>query len=155
MPQDPVEQAEIKARELGIETHHELMGNGEFRFRLKANDGSSYVRTVAAGRGSWQQSHFHELIRETYIVQTGWAAFVEYRDTQAVWQILTPGEVRSTVPPVPHNVYLPAGAVIHTVKHGTGGSADWHPHGLLDQLTIHLTEADILSRTNQDDNSPS
>lgn len=143
MPEGTTPDVHGKAAELGIATNHEAMSNGEFRFRLTAGDGSSYVRTVASGQGSWQQSHFHHSIRETYIVQSGWAALAEYRDSAVVWHILQVGDVVTTVPYVPHNVYLPADAVLHCVKHGNGGSSDWHPHEELDKLTVHLTEAQI------------
>lgn len=112
MPERTVPDVQAKAMELGITTHHEAMSNGEFRFRLRADDGSAYVRTVASDRGSWQQSHFHHAILETYIVQAGWAALVEYSEGGAIWHILNAGDVRTTVPYVPHNVYLPAKAVI-------------------------------------------
>ena len=45
-----------------------------------------------------------------------------------------------------HNIYLPKGAIIHTVKHGsTGeGQVDWIPEKILDELTKAFSESEIL-----------
>jgi hypothetical protein len=45
-----------------------------------------------------------------------------------------------------HNIYLPADATIHTVKHGSVGSeTDWHAAPSFDEVTRVLTEAQIPS----------
>lgn len=127
----------------GIETRHQCMDNGEFRFRLVAGDGSAYIRTVAGSRGAWQRSHYHNNLLETYIVQDGWIALVELVDDAPRHHILVPGTVFTTKPGVAHNVYMPAGAVTHTVKHGADGDADWHASPELDSLTRHVPEAEL------------
>ena len=135
--------AEEFATEQGIGTKHEKTASGEFRFRLVAGDGSSYVRTIASDAGGWQHSHYHRSIVETYIVQAGWIALVEYQQSNLTWHILSANEVYTTTTGVAHNVYLPAGTVLHTVKHGDGGAKDWHAHDELDKLTRSLNESSI------------
>ena len=63
---------EIKNNELneyGIITEHNIMDNGEKRFRLIGSDGSSYIRAEASFNGGWQKSHYHTTIKELYLVQ--------------------------------------------------------------------------------------
>jgi hypothetical protein len=50
-----------------------------------------------------------------------------------------------TEPGISHNVYLPAGAVIHTVKHGEASETDWHEDLELDRTTKPITEDEILA----------
>lgn len=134
------------ARSLGITTSHESMENREMRFRLMATDGSAYIRTVAGASGAWQNSHLHRNLRETYIVQSGWMVLVELRDGKEAFLRLLPGEVASTTPGVAHNVYLPGGAVIHTVKHGATVEKDWVSWPELDALTKALSERELLQK---------
>lgn len=133
-----------EAARLGITTHHEQMENGEQRFRLEAADGSAYIRTEAGKNGAWQNSHRHNYALETYAVQTGWMALVEKGDTGIIVHIINPGIVVSTRPDVSHNVYLPARAVIHTIKHGGAVDGDWFADSDLDSDTKCLTEDDLL-----------
>jgi hypothetical protein len=138
---------EDAVRASGIKTQHERMENGELRFRLTADDGSGYIRTVASETGGWQNSHYHEAVLETYISQQGWMALAELVDHEVLWHFLLPGDVYTTRPKISHNVYLPAHAVIHTVKHGTvAGGVDWHADSLLDSLTKPVLEEDIRRR---------
>jgi hypothetical protein len=130
----------------GIETRHQQMDNGEWRFRLLAGDGSAYIRTVAGPVGAWQNSHFHKTVLETYIVQRGWVALVEFVNGSLGWHVLRPGSVFTTSINVPHNVYMPGGAILHTVKHGSGEVDDWHAHAELDALTKPLTEDVVLTQ---------
>ena len=123
------------------------MENGELRFRLTADDGSGYVRTVASEAGGWQNSHYHEAVLETYIAQHGWMALAELVDHEVRWHFLLPGAVYTTRPKISHNVYLPAHAVIHTVKHGTvAGGVDWYSDSVLDSMTKLVPEEDIRRR---------
>ena len=57
------------AEAYGIETDHERMPNGDLRFRMYGRDGNGYVRTISGPVGAWQNSHFHQQIRETFIVE--------------------------------------------------------------------------------------
>jgi uncharacterized RmlC-like cupin family protein len=128
----------------GIAARHQLMDNGERRFRLLAGDGSAYIRTVAGPAGSWQNSHYHDGVRETYIVQRGWAVLMWFVDAKPAWRVLRPGDVHTVDPGVPHNLYLPAGAATHTVKHGTGDPADRHHSVELDLAIESLSATDIV-----------
>ena len=113
-------EVEVDANTYGITTRHSKMPNGELRFRLQHKDGSAYIRTVAGEDGGWQKSHYHLSVRETYIVQQGWLGYAEPGATGVTASLTRyePGDIFTTPPGVVHNIYLPADAVIHTVKHG-------------------------------------
>jgi hypothetical protein len=133
------------AKTYGVTTSHSRMDNGELRFRLVSTDGSAYVRVEAAADSGWQNSHYHHAILETYMLQKEWAAFAELEDGRVVHRIMRPGDVYTTRPGISHNVYLPAGAVIHTVKHGDATEEnDWYSDELLDSKTKNLSEEQIL-----------
>jgi len=104
----------------GVTSRHGRMEGGELRFRLLKNDGTAYIRTEAPPDGGWQNAHYHEKVLETYIVQDGWIGYAELVADEVQLRIFKPGQIFTTRPSVIHNVYLPAGAVIHTVKHGDG-----------------------------------
>jgi hypothetical protein len=133
----------------GIRTdHHEQMDNGEYRFRLICDsDRTTYVRTVAGPIGAWQNSHFHKSTSETYIVQSGWMAYA-WRNTNNVLEcrVLDVGGIVTTATHVVHNVYLPCGAVIHTVKHGNAPDADWHEAKDFSAETESISEDEVLRR---------
>lgn len=130
----------------GIASKHEEMENGELRFRLNASDGSSYIRTESAEDSGWQNSHFHKTVRETYIVQKGWMAFASWKNNTLSLNKYEQGDMVTTEPMVPHNVYLPSGSVIHTVKHGEIEEGDWYGHEGLDNLTKSLSESEVLQQ---------
>jgi hypothetical protein len=138
---------DIALSEHGIKCEHEKMLNGELRFRLKSEqDGSAYIRTVAAPDSGWQKSHYHESVRETYIVQRGWMVLALIRNGKLEIKHFVENEIVTTEADVPHNVYLPATAVIHTVKHGYARGKDWHESPGLDDLTAPLkSEAQVLA----------
>lgn len=127
----------------GIMTKHEKMDNGELRFRLLCEDGSAYIRTVAGDQGAWQNSHYHQSVKETYIVQEGWMAYAEMREGALVGTVYVKDASVTTQPSIVHNVYLPEGAVIHTVKHGIALERDWHASEKFDEMTKNLSEVDI------------
>jgi hypothetical protein len=133
------------AKTYGVTTSHSRMDNGELRFRLVSTDGSAYVRVEATTDSGWQNSHYHRTILETYILQKEWAAFAELEDGEVTFRIMRPGDVYTTRPGISHNVYLPADAVILTVKHGgpTEGN-DWYSDESLDSKTKHISEEQIL-----------
>jgi mannose-6-phosphate isomerase-like protein (cupin superfamily) len=132
----------------GITAHHSRMPNGEIRFRLKDQDGLGYVRTYAGDSGGWQNSHFHNHMLETYIIQAGWIAIAQLTvSSNLSIQLLREGEIWTAPVGVPHNVYMPAGAVTHVVKHGKGGEDDWvqsETTDLLDHLSKPLSQEEIL-----------
>ncbi len=136
--------------EFGIVAHHERMPNGELRFRLFGADGNGYVRTIAGNKGGWQDSHYHCRVRETYIVESGWMTLAVWQDDrgEVVLTRFDPGQIVTTEPLRRHNVYLPAKAVIHTVKHGSvSDEPDWHAAPELDVLTKVLSAKEVMSRS--------
>lgn len=134
---------EDASRIYGIDTKHEIMENGELRFRLLSEDGSAYIRTVSGDAGAWQNSHFHKQVRETYIVQEGWIAYAELINGVLVGHVYRKDETVTTQPNIIHNVYLPKGAIIHTVKHGNTKDRDWWASEQFDDITKNITE-DVL-----------
>lgn len=138
------------AQEYGVTSSHSLMDNGELRYRLVSTDGSAYVRVEASADGGWQNSHYHKVVLETYIIQKGWAAFTERDNNMVLWKMMKPGDVYTTRREIPHNVYLPGNAVIHVVKHGGNGPEDdWYSDAELDAMTKHIPEDDILLKGQQ------
>jgi hypothetical protein len=88
---------------------------------LRNSDRTCYIRTEASLFGGWQNSHFHRRAQETYIVQKGQMGFVELIDDVCRVRIFEKNGVVTTMPTIPHNVYLFGNSVIHTVKHGDEG----------------------------------
>ena len=118
-----IDPQEAEAR-YNITTFHERMDNGECRFRLRKSDGTAYIRTEAGPTGGWEESHYHSCARETYIVQQGWIDYVELVEGEPKRSRYSAGEMLTTQPGVIHTVYTPAGAVLHTVKHGKVSGED-------------------------------
>jgi len=126
--------------------HHEMEPNGERRFRLYKDDGTGYIRTESGDDvGKWQEGHSHKKIIETYIVQHGWIGFAELIDGSLKVQVLREGAIVTTKPGIKHNVYMSAGATIHTVKHGAGDGEDRESDENITLLTSSLTESDIAT----------
>lgn len=121
----------------------EPMPNGELRVRLISPDGNNYIRTEAGASGAWQKAHHHQHLRETYVVERGWMGYAVERDGQPLLAVYWPNEVVTTQPLVPHNVYLPANAVIHTIKHGSADAKDWNENPNLTVACLALSEKDI------------
>ncbi|MCY9662648.1 hypothetical protein P5G65_22720 [Paenibacillus chondroitinus] len=131
--------SEEDARFYGIETKFDLMENGERRFRLNCSvDGSSYCRTVAAEMGAWQNSHYHKLVSELYVVQSGWIVYAERKEAELHLCILREGESVTFKPLIHHNIFLSSNSVIHTIKYGPSVENDWFPSSELDKVTKHL-----------------
>lgn len=101
-----------------ISTYHQKMDNGEFRFRLIKNDGATYIRTEAGNNASWQKSHFHKKIKETYIIQKGWVACAKMINEKCKIKIFKENEIFTIEANTPHNIYMAKNSVIHTIKHG-------------------------------------
>lgn len=145
------------AKQFGISCYHEdmLPEIDERRFRLRKDDGTAYIRTEAGAQGSWQFSHYHTKVKETYIVQSGWMvlAFADDRGTPC-FQLYREDDVFTTPVGVVHNVYLPASAVIHTVKHGASGVDDRTKDEAtvaFDEKVRSLSEAEMLERARSND----
>lgn len=111
--------------------HGKMKTNGELRFRLNCSDGSAYIRTQTSDDSEgWQNSHYHKHVRESYIVEQGWVGYIGIEDGEIKKKPYKAGERFTTIPDVAHNIYMPAKAIIHTVKHNAGESlgkkqSDW------------------------------
>ncbi len=136
--------SERAASEFGISKLDEQMPNGECRFRLTQSSGSGYIFTLSGDTGAWQRSHFHKWITEIYIVETGWMALAKLNSQDLHVAIVRAGEIAKLEPEVPHNVYLPNGAQVHTVKTGSRVDNDWFHCAKLDEKVLHLTESVLL-----------
>ena len=123
-----------EAAGLGVSTLHERMDNGEYRFRLRHSDGSSYIRTQAAGESGWQKSHLHKYVREISLVQEGAMLVAELHRDTVFTRLLGAGELYDCPLNVPHNSYLFPGSVIHTVKLSCPPEGDWTACPALDPL---------------------
>jgi hypothetical protein len=130
----------------GIGLNREVMENGELRIRLSLEDGSAYISTESGDTGAWQNSHYHLALEETYIVQKGWCCIAELISGGVNFRIEKENCVYTVKPMVPHNLYLPAKTVLHTVKHGISKQGDWYESQELDTLTKHISEQDIKRR---------
>lgn len=138
--------SEEEARSSGIETKYDIMDNGERKFRLNCNiDGSSYCRTEATEAGAWQNSHYHTLVSELYVVQSGWMVYAEKTIAEIKLRILREGETVIFKPLVHHNIYLASNTVIHTIKYGVQMDNDWFPSPELDQFTKSIEPKSLFS----------
>ena len=106
-----------QALEFGIQPVHHQMDNGELRFRLTRDTGSSYILTLSAEQSGWQSSHVHLRKREFYIVAQGWIVLALRQSEQLTFRRLGPNDSFMLPPGLPHNVYLSEGSVLHTVKY--------------------------------------
>jgi hypothetical protein len=133
-----------KAREQhGITAEHTLMENEELRFRLKKDDGTAYIRTEAPPNGGWQNGHFHNKAKETYIVQKKWIGYAELVDGIPSYKIYKENQIFTTPPFIVHNIYMPKGAVAHTVKHGNSKGEKRKVNGetqKFTELTMKISE---------------
>ena len=127
----------IEAFELpqyGIRTNHNIMDNGERRFRLSGADGSCYIRTEAAEDSGWQNSHLHTRLSEICIVQEGWVVYAELIGGKVVANKYTAGETYLIRPMIPHNSWMAPHSILHTVKFGDCSDPDWIASPELDAL---------------------
>lgn len=150
----------------GAAAMYKEMPNGEKRYSLKLPGGTEWILTVAGREGGWQNAHYHggpdalagvskAGIHEHYVVVTGWMAIARFCDDAEDGYhlevfVLQPNQSVTFEPGETHNIYLPAGAVIHTIKTGNPvGNPDrkmndWWPHDLLDADSKELSEEDIM-----------
>jgi len=135
----PTKIPETELEKYGVVSNHELMDNGQLRFRLSGSDGSGYIRCENRGDPAWENSHSHSEMSELVLVQRGTVVFADYADGKVSFTVLNEGDFILSQPGIPHNEILSKGAVIHTLKHGNCSSPDWIPCPQLDALTKHLT----------------
>jgi mannose-6-phosphate isomerase-like protein (cupin superfamily) len=133
--------------DLGITFPSVKMSNGEYRFRCTDTQGYGYALTkMPLTSSGWQSSHYHKGVVETYIVQQGWIGFAkQLPNEECDVRVYRKGSVVTTEVNQSHNIYMSAGAVIHTVKHGDAVvENDWFADPDLDAKTKQLTEEAIL-----------
>ena len=118
----------------GISTKHNIMDNGELRFRLLGGDGSCYIRTEASGDSGWQNSHYHTRLSELCLVQQGWVLYAELIDGALSLRKYTANEHFIIRPMVPHNSYMAPNSILHTIKFGDCTDPDWIASRELDLL---------------------
>ena len=126
--------ADNELTQYGIRTQHNIMDNGERRFRLSGADGSCYIRTEAAEDSGWQNSHYHTRLSELCIVQEGWVVYAELIDGKVIASKYTAGETYLIRPLIPHNSYMAPHSILHTVKFGDCSDPDWIASPELDAL---------------------
>ncbi|MEK4661785.1 cupin domain-containing protein [Priestia sp. FSL H7-0729] len=140
-----IEFPERKYGETGVKTSFEQMANGEQKYKMIAEDGSYYCRTVASSHGAWQNSHFHTNLTEFYVVQSGWIAYANFTDDQNLEiRVMGEGDHMIVEPGVHHNIYMSAHSVIHTIKYGLNTHRDWSASPELDSITQTLMESELL-----------
>lgn len=122
-----------EVQEHGIRTAHHEMDSGERRYRLISETGSSYILTQANAADFWQKSHYHKKKKEYYVVEFGWVLIARYENGQLRIFRLHPDEPCFIPAGVMHNIFMPAGTILHTIKYGTA-ETDWHAASELDQL---------------------
>lgn len=122
-----------EALELGISTYHNEMDNGEKRFRLSTQTGSSYILTLSPSEASWQNSHYHEKKKEFYVVEKGWVLMVTLENEKMNIKKLEADECFFVPVGTKHNIYISENTVLHTVKFGTE-EMDWNPCPDLDEM---------------------
>ncbi|HJJ05897.1 MAG TPA: hypothetical protein OIM45_08740 [Clostridiaceae bacterium] len=123
------------AKKLGIKYEHSIMDNGEKRFRqLCLKDNTAYIRAEGKKVGYWQKSHFHQSIKEIYIVQNGSVLVALYINNKVKIEKYNEYDVFKIEPKIPHNIYMYPNAVLHTVKYGKVREYDWEPFEKLDEI---------------------
>lgn len=122
-----------EALELGVSTCHHQMDNGEKRFRLSTQFGSSYILTLSPDKAAWQNSHYHKEKREFYIVEKGWILMAMLDDEGVIIKKISEDESIMMPLGVKHNVFISENTILHTVKYGTE-ETDWNPSPELDEL---------------------
>lgn len=137
-----------EAKLLGVEFIHHVMENGEKRFRLVNQDGSSYIRTEGSTIGAWQNSHYHKYLNELYIVECGWIVYAELTELgELTLKCLKRGGIIYVMPLRHHNIYMSPSTVTHVVKYGGGNveEPDWFHSEELDKLTKSITETELIN----------
>ncbi len=118
----------------GITTNHNVMDNGELRFRLSGADGSGYIRTEIPGHSGWENSHWHARLSELCLVQQGSLVYAELKEGKVETRTYTAGEYFIVPPLVHHNCCPAPGTILHTIKFGDCSAPDWNPSPELDGL---------------------
>lgn len=122
-----------EAKKYGIHTVHHEMDNGELRFRLVSDHGSSYIMTKSTEHNGWQKSHVHYQKQEFYLVEKGVVFIALLIDYEVQIKKLCENDSMLIPLGVPHNVRMSDNALLHTIKCGTTDE-DWNGCEELDRL---------------------
>jgi|GEM_PF-524877 len=126
-----------------------LMEDGEIRIRmLDVKDNSGCILTMRPGGsgGAWQNSHSHTNFTELYMVQSGWMGYGVLQPGGTVsFEVYREGQFFLTRKNEAHNIYLPEGARIYTIKYSDAEvGKDWSASPELDRLTKDVSEEELL-----------
>ena len=124
----------------GVKTFHQIMDNGELRFRLIGSDKSSYIRTESQNNKGWQNSHYHENTNELYLVGKGKITVAIYEDGTIKYQNYVQNEFFAIEKGTIHNVYMYPDTILHTIKYGQISENDWISFPKLDALLLNYVE---------------
>lgn len=124
--------------------------DGEKRAALRLDDGSSVTLTHRGGKSGWQDAHVHYAVIEHYLVLSGWmglAIHIKGAGLKYVARYTPAGGFVAIPDGVPHNVYLPQGTVISTVKQvlSQGYGADWEADPALQRFCDEVDERALLT----------
>lgn len=125
------------AKSYGIRTAHHKMDNGELRFRLVSEHGSSYILTQSTAKNGWQNAHVHRLKDEFYLVEEGVVLVARLIDNELKLDKLCKMDTMHIPPNVPHNVLISDNAVLHALKFGAQAE-DWTPCPELDRMLLNI-----------------
>ena len=128
-----------EASQHGIYTVHHEMDNGERRFRLVSEHGSSYILTQSNVNNGWQKSHVHYCKNEYYIVEQGFVLVAMMIDGKIKIDKFCENDSFSIPSGIAHNILMCDNAILHTVKFGAKED-DWNSCVELDTV---LTNVDI------------
>lgn len=122
------------AKKLGIVSSHYMLNGGEKRFRqICLRDNSAYIRAEGKDIGYWQKSHYHKWAKEFFVIQKGAVLVAQYINNEVKIKKYSEGQVFTTEPNVPHNIYMYPHTVSHTIKFGKSDEYDWESFELLDE----------------------
>ncbi len=112
----------------------EKMPNTELRYRFKIDEDTIYSITKSGDKLQWQNSHFHKLCNEVYVVQSGKILMVTKIDDKISKKIAKEGEVILIKKNVAHNLFLDKGTEICVLKYGKIEGDDWYSDKKLDEM---------------------
>lgn len=134
---------DVEASKYGISTVHHEMDNGELRFRLVSDKGSSYILTQSTDNNGWQRSHVHYKKREVFVVEKGVVLMAQLVDNEVKLTRLCENDVVSVPVGIPHNVRMSDNAVLHALKYGTQDE-DWNSCEKLDEMLCEIDTDHLL-----------
>lgn len=121
--------------EFDLKINVQVMDNKEKRTRIICDDNTVFGRTEQSETSSWQNAHYHNNLLEMYIVQKGYIVLALKKDEEIMYKKLTENQYYNVETMTSHNVYMPSGSVMHTIKYGNVKEEDWNYDEELDKIT--------------------